>query len=68
MHKIIGVKIYDYTKSWPRLFEEWQQLSINTAFVSPALAARPEFRERAARQGIAVFIITPTFNNRSVLE
>ena len=64
---VIGVKIYDYSGSFPRLFEEWDTLGINTAFVSAALASNPEFRGLAQQHSVAVFIIFPVFFNAEEL-
>ena len=65
---MIGIKIYDYTGSFPKLFEEWRSLGINTVFVSPALESKPEFRALAKENGIATFIILPIFFNAEELE
>jgi hypothetical protein len=65
---MVGVKIYDYAESWDNLFEEWEALGINTAFVSEALAANSEFRDLAADRRIDVFLIAPVFFNPELLE
>jgi len=65
---VIGVKIYEASGSLPLLFEEWDSLGINTAFVSAALASNPEFRSLAQQHSIAVFIIFPVFFNAEELE
>jgi hypothetical protein len=65
---IIGVKIYDYTGSFPELFEEWRSLGINTAFVSASLESNQEFRSSAEKNDIATFIIIPIFYNPEELE
>jgi len=66
--RLIGIKIYDFSGDFRPLFEEWRVLGINTAFVSPVLAAKPEFRELALRSGTAVFLIVPVFYNVEALE
>jgi hypothetical protein len=66
--RLIGIKIYDYDGDFRQLFEEWRSLGINTAFVSPALAAKSGFRETARDSGIAVFLILPIFFNAEALE
>jgi hypothetical protein len=66
--RIIGVKIYDYEGNLGTLFAEWRSLGINTAFVSPALAAKPGFRYQARAGGIDVFLILPIFFNDEALE
>ncbi|HYA48481.1 MAG TPA: hypothetical protein VEG35_02175 [Burkholderiales bacterium] len=58
---IVGAKIYEYSESLPALFAAWREAGINTAFVSPALQSRPEFRALAKANGIATFIIFPVF-------
>ncbi|MGD1009310.1 MAG: hypothetical protein ABR951_04070 [Candidatus Aminicenantales bacterium] len=58
---MVGVKIYEYSGSFPALFEAWRETGINTAFVSPALISNPEFRGLAKKNGIATFIIFPVF-------
>lgn len=60
---IVGVKIYEYQKLLPKLFEEWRSLGINTAFVSVSLYSKKEFRELAKRNDISTFIIVPIFYN-----
>jgi hypothetical protein len=65
---LIGVKIYDYSGDFGKLFEEWRRLGINTAFVSPALESKQEFREMARKNGVATFIIVPIFFNAEELE
>jgi hypothetical protein len=65
---LIGVKIYDYNGDFGKLFEEWRRLGINTAFVSPALESKQEFRELARKNSVATFIIVPIFFNAEELE
>jgi uncharacterized lipoprotein YddW (UPF0748 family) len=65
---LVGVKIYEPNGDFGKLFLEWRRLGINTAFVSPALASNPEFRERALKNGIATFIIVPIFFDAEELE
>lgn len=66
--QIVGVKIYDYEKSFPKLFEEWRSLGINTAFVSVSLYSKKEFRELAKKNDISTFIIVPIFYNPEELQ
>lgn len=66
--RLIGIKIYDHTGDFRPLFEEWRAIGINTAFVSPALASKPEFRKLARESGTAVFLILPIFFNAEELE
>jgi hypothetical protein len=65
---MIGVKIYERAGDFPALFEEWRSLGINTAFVSAALASNREFRSTARAEGIALYIILPTFYNAEALK
>lgn len=65
---LIGVKIYEYSGSLPRLFEEWRSLGINTAFVSASLGANREYRRLAKEYSVATFIIFPVFFNAEELE
>jgi len=66
--KIIGVKIYDHSGDFNTLFNEWTQLGINTAFVSPSLDSVSSFRKQAAINGIRRFIIIPTFFDPAALK
>lgn len=65
---LIGVKIYDYSGGFRKLFDEWRELGINTAFVSPTLESNQEFRNLAKKNGVATFIILPIFYNPEELE
>jgi hypothetical protein len=65
---LIGIKIYDHAGDYAELFKEWRGLGINTAFVSPALEAKPGFRQLAREYGIATFLILPIFYNVEALE
>jgi len=58
---VIGVKIYEYEKSYQALFTEWVFLGINTALVSVSLLSDDEFRDLARRSGIRLFAIVPIF-------
>jgi hypothetical protein len=64
---MVGAKIYEYSGSFPALFEAWRETGINTAFVSPALISNPEFRGLAKKNGVATFIIFPVFFNAEEL-
>jgi uncharacterized lipoprotein YddW (UPF0748 family) len=65
---IIGVKIYNHAGSLPALFEEWQSLGVNTAFVSASLDSNSEFRNLADQFKIKTFIILPIFFNPEALR
>jgi hypothetical protein len=58
---IIGVKIYDYDKSYQDLFGEWLSLGINTALVSVPLLSDNAFQDLARKFGIRLFVIIPIF-------
>jgi hypothetical protein len=66
--KIIGIKIYDYSGDFNRLVSVWEEMGINTAFVSTTLAADKNFREILSKKGISVFIIFPVFFNPEMLR
>lgn len=66
--KIIGIKIYDYSGDYNKLVSVWEEMGINTAFVSTTLAADKDFREVLRRKGISVFIIFPVFFNPEMLK
>ena len=65
---MVGVKIYEYAGSFPELFEKWRSLGVNTAFVSAALGANPEFRSLAKKNGVTTFLIFPVFFGGPELE
>ncbi|MBK9388654.1 MAG: hypothetical protein IPN68_00170 [Bacteroidetes bacterium] len=66
--KIIGIKIYDYAGDYEKLASEWEEMGINTAFVSTTLAADKDFREALKSRDISVFIIFPVFFNPEMLR
>lgn len=66
--KIIGIKIYDYAGDYEKLALEWEDMGINTAFVSTTLAADKNFREALKSRDISVFIIFPVFFNPEMLR
>ena len=63
----VGVKIYDLPADLDGVFAEWAALGVGSAFTSEAVARDAAFRERAARQGVAVFVIAPVFQNPAAL-
>lgn len=66
--KIIGVKIYQYNKDFKELVETWNDIGINTAFISVELAANKEFRQVLKENGIPAYIISPVFYNPEALK
>jgi len=65
---MVGVKIYEHDGPLPELFQEWIAVGVNAVFVSPALAARDNFRELAQERGISLFLILPVFFNPEELK
>lgn len=65
---IIGVKVYENRGGFERLFAEWKELGINTAFVGEALLADPIFRAGARANGITLYVIFPVFQNPEELQ
>lgn len=66
--KIVGIKIYDYAGDYEKLASEWEDMGINTAFVSTTLAADTNFRRALKNRDISVFIIFPVFFNPEMLR
>lgn len=64
----IGVKIYETQASYRQLFREWNDMGINSAFVSVELAYDEAFRELARENDVMVFVILPIFFNAKVLQ
>ena len=64
----MGVKIYETDRDYPGLFEEWEELGINTCFVSVDLARDSLFRDLAKENDIKLFVILPVFFNPEALE
>jgi len=65
---IIGVKIYDHEGDLKILFNDWENTGINTLFVSPDLARKPEFMELSRQYHMPVFLIVPTFFKPELLD
>ncbi len=66
--QVIGVKIYDHEGDLGALFDTWRTLGINTVFASVSLHSKDEFRALAEENGLATFLILPTFFNPEALE
>jgi len=58
---LVGVKTYEKTGPFEKVFEKWKELGINSAFASVKLNRNPEFRKYADSLGIKRFVIIPTF-------
>jgi hypothetical protein len=65
---VVGVKIYEHQGDRRRLFADFQDLGINTLFVSEALASDTEFRDLARQRGMALFVIQPVFYDPEALK
>ncbi|HEY7514794.1 MAG TPA: hypothetical protein VIC87_09965, partial [Vicinamibacteria bacterium] len=65
---VVGVKIYEHEGDLAALFARFQGMGVNTLFVSEALAGNPEFRDRARRENISVFLIQPVFYDPEALK
>ena len=64
---LIGAKIYEHSGPSDLLFEQWNDLGINTGFCSQDLISNREFMEQARNHGISTFLILPVFFNPEVL-
>jgi hypothetical protein len=60
-HRIVGVKIYETEREVPSLFDQWEELGINTVFASEGLTSTGGFRALARKRGIGLFVIFPVF-------
>jgi hypothetical protein len=65
---LVGVKIYEHEGDLGALFAGFRDLGFNALFVSEALASNAEFRERARREKIAVYLIQPVFYDPDELK
>lgn len=65
---IIGIKIYDYQGDFPKLFDTFSELGINTVFASQDLAGNPVFRQQAKAHAMSVFVIQPIFYDPDALK
>jgi len=64
---MIGVKVYHIDRELNTLFNEWEELGINTVFASPSVFG-DEFRSLAKKHRIKTFIILPVFYDPAALE
>jgi hypothetical protein len=60
---LIGAKIYEHSGSYDRLFDQWNDLGINTGFCSQELISDSEFMMQAREHGVSTFLIFPVFYN-----
>jgi hypothetical protein len=66
--RIIGIKIYEYSGDYDKLVSLWNNMGINTAFISTELASDTVFRRVLKKNNIAVFIIFPVFQDSAALQ
>ncbi len=64
---MIGVKVYHINQGLDTLFNEWEELGINTVFASPSVFGE-EFNELAKKYRIETLMILPVFYDPSALE
>ena len=64
---IIGVKIYTLQEDYRKLFNQWNDIGINTAYVSVDLSYDVAFRKLAKENNIEVYVILPIFFNAEAL-
>jgi hypothetical protein len=67
-NQIIGIKIYEYGGDYEKLVSRWNDMGINTAFISETLARDTVFRQILSRNNIAVFLIFPVFQDPDTLH
>jgi hypothetical protein len=60
---LIGAKIYEHLGSYDLLFQEWNQMGINTGFCSEELISDPEFMREAREHQVSTFVIFPVYYN-----
>jgi hypothetical protein len=65
---IVGVKIYETDRNLEPLFARFDELGINTLFVSEALASNEGFRALARERRMPVFVIFPVFYDPEALK
>ena len=67
LKKIVGIKIYEYSKDLNSVVDRWKDMGINTAFISKELAANTSFRQLLKENNINVYIIFPVFYDPELL-
>lgn len=65
--RMIGVKVYEIEQEPAALFQEWDELGINTVFAAPSLLST-EFKSLARKHQIETFIIVPIFYDPEALQ
>jgi hypothetical protein len=66
--RIVGAKIYEADGDLEHLFASFDDLGINTLFVSEALASAKRFRDLARAHHMPVFVIFPVFYDPEALK
>ena len=64
---MIGVKVYNIDRELKSVFEEWENLGINTVFASPSIF-NDQFSELAKKHDIETFVILPVFYDPDTLQ
>jgi hypothetical protein len=64
---MIGIKVYNIERELKPLFEEWENLGINTVFASPSIFNN-HFSELAKKHDIETFVILPIFYDPDALK
>lgn len=64
---LIGAKIYEHSGPYDQLFDQWNQMGINTAFSSESLISNREFMLEAREHKISTFLIFPVFFNAEAI-
>ena len=64
---MIGVKVYNIDRELKSLFEEWEDLGINTVFASPSIF-NDHFSVLAKKHDIETFVILPVFYDPDALQ
>ena len=67
LDRMIGIKMYSVEQAPALLFNEWDELGINTVFVAPSIL-NEEFRMLARKHNIKTFIIVPVFFDPDTLH
>lgn len=65
--QMIGAKIYENSGSHKLLFEQWNDMGINTGFCSQELISDSEFMKEAREHKISTFLIFPVFFNSEAI-
>jgi len=66
-HTLIGAKIYENSGPHKLLFEQWNDMGINTGFCSQELISDREFMKEAREHKISTFLIFPVFFNSEAI-